>query len=131
MRHGRHRERGYVMISAIVLSVLYFALMALMLIETTHALREAQRFRARVMVSTLAENAVELAAADLVNRSGATVDAEDWQGKMTAEMRRADPGFEITAKGVTTGVSPQTADVRVQGRVKDKHVTVDYTYHSQ
>jgi len=127
----RKNERGYVLISAIVLSVLYFALMGLMLVDTMRALREAQRFRARVIASTVAENAVELAAVDIVNRGGATVDAEDWQGKMNAEMTHGGTGFEITAKAVTKGVAPVSADVRVQGRVQGNNVTIDYTYHSQ
>jgi len=53
---GRTTEqRGYVLISAIALAILYFGLMELMLIDSARALRESQRFRARVMAATLAD----------------------------------------------------------------------------
>src|SRR5204863_3948307 len=67
---GRTTERGYVLISAIVLAILYFALMELMLIDSSRAVREAQRFRARIVATTLAESAAELAALQLVTASG-------------------------------------------------------------
>ena len=60
------RERGYVLIAAIALAILYFALMELMLIDSSRALREAQRFRSKVIATTLAESAAELSAASMV-----------------------------------------------------------------
>jgi hypothetical protein len=128
---GRRGQRGYVLISAIVLAILYFALMELMLIESSRALGEAQRFRSRLVAQTLAESAAELAAVRIVDRGGASVDAEDEQGKMTGRLTRTNTGFEITGKGTTTGVQPVTATVRVQGRINGNRVTIDYTYHSQ
>lgn len=74
-------ERGYVLISAIALAVLYFGLMELMMIDSSRALREAQRFRARVVASALAENAAELAAANMITQPGSTTTAQDDQGK--------------------------------------------------
>src|SRR5438094_727313 len=73
-------QRGYVLISAIALAVLYFALMELMLIDSSRALREAQRFRARVVASALAENAAELAAANMITSPGKTKNAQDDKG---------------------------------------------------
>jgi len=135
-RTRRRSERGYVLITAIVLAVLYFALMELMLIESSRSLREAQRFRSRIVAQVLAENAAELAAVQIADRAGTNVDAEDWQGKMKGEQKRSDTAFEITGSGTTTGVAPVTATVRVQGRfVKDAsnqlRLVVDYTFHSQ
>src|SRR5258708_13978010 len=65
-------QRRYVLITAIALAVLYFGLMELMLIDSSRALREAQRFRSRVVASALAESAAELAAAQMGTRPGAT-----------------------------------------------------------
>ena len=129
---GRTTERGYVLISAIALAILYFALMELMLIDSSRALREAQRFRARVQAATLAESAAELAAANLVNQTTANTSAEDDQGKMTGTLTRNGNDFMITGQSETTGVPPQKANVRVQGRVQPNGtITIDYTFHSQ
>jgi ABC-type Na+ efflux pump permease subunit len=130
-RRRKRSERGYVLITAIVLAVLYFALMELMLIESSRSLREAQRFRSRIVAQVLAENAAELAAVQIAERAGTSVDAEDWQGKMKGEQKRSDTAFEITGNGTTTGVAPVTATVRVQGRFVSGRLVVDYTFHSQ
>ena len=47
-------EKGYVLISAIALAILYFGLMELMLIDSSRALVEAQRLRSRIVASALA-----------------------------------------------------------------------------
>ena len=120
-----------------MLAVLYFALMELMLIDSSRALREAQRFRARIVATTLAESAAELAAAQLVTQPSANVNASDDQGTMTATMNRgaatppnAQIPFTIDAKAESTGVPPQKATVTVQGRIQGTKVSVDYTYHT-
>ena len=127
----RTTERGYVLISAIALAILYFGLMQLMLIDSSRALREAQRFRARIVASTLAENAAELAATNMINSPGATTTAQDEQGKMMGGITVSGSDFVIDAQGDATGVVPQTATVRVQGRIIGNHIAIDYTYHSQ
>jgi len=124
-------ERGYVLISAIALAILYFGLMELMLIDSSRALREAQRFRGRVVASALAESAAELAAAQMVSRPGATATARDEQGQMTATLNTSGNTFEIIGEGTTTGVVPMKASVRVQGRIEGTHIAIDYTFHSQ
>src|SRR6266699_1606314 len=79
-------QRGYVLISAIALAILYFALMELMLIDSSRALREAQRFHQHVLAVTLAESAAELSAASMVTRNaGDTISADDEQGIMKAD----------------------------------------------
>jgi ABC-type Na+ efflux pump permease subunit len=130
--HDRTRsQRGYVLITAIVLAILYFALMELMLIDSSRALIEAQRFRSRLVAQTLAESAAELAAVHIVDRTGTDVNAEDEQGKMVGTLKRSDTTFDITGTGTTTGVQPMTATVRVQGKIVGTRLTIDFTYHSQ
>jgi Tfp pilus assembly protein PilX len=128
-------QRGYVLITAIVLAILYFALMELMLIDSSRSLQQAQRFRSRIVAQTLAESAAELAAVDLVDRYGTNVDAEDEQGRMTGKSTRTPTTFVLDGTGTTAGVMPVTATVRVQGAIvgsgKDAHVTIDYAFHSQ
>ena len=129
---GRTHERGYVLIAAIALAVLYFALMELMLIDSTRALREAQRFRSHVVAATLAESAAELSAASMVTRgAGDSISADDEQGSMKANCKVAGTAFDIDAEANTNGVMPMKATVRVQGRIVGQKVMVDYTYHSQ
>jgi Tfp pilus assembly protein PilX len=129
---GRTTEqRGYVLISAIALAILYFGLMELMLIDSARALRESQRFRARVMAATLAESAAELAAAQMVNGTSNAANAQDDQGKMNGALNRTGNDFELNGEGVTSGVPPVRATVRVQGRIEGSRVMIDYTFHSQ
>jgi hypothetical protein len=53
---ARTAERGFVLGMAMVIAVLYFLLMELLLIDSSRALGEAQRFRSRVVAAALAEN---------------------------------------------------------------------------
>lgn len=130
--HARTRERGYVLIAAIALAILYFALMELMLMDSSRALREAQRFRSHVIAATLAESAAELSAASMVTRNaGDNINADDEQGSMKANCKVAGTAFDIDAEANTSGVMPMKATVRVQGRIIGQRVMVDYTYHSQ
>lgn len=129
---ARTRERGYVLIAAITIAILYFALMELMLIDSSRALREAQRFRSKVVAATLAESAAELAAASMVTRNaGDTINADDEQGSMKATCKVNGQAFIIEAEAETSGVPPVKSSVRVQGRIIGQRVMIDYTFHSQ
>ena len=129
---GRTTEqRGYVLISAIALAILYFGLMELMLIDSSRAMRESQRFRGRVMAAALAESAAELAAAQMVNGTSNVANAQDDQGKMNGALNRSGNEFELNGEGLTSGVPPVRATVRVQGRIEGSRVMIDYTFHSQ
>ena len=130
-RTRKRSQRGYVLVSAIALAILYFALMQLMLIDSSHALQEANRFRARIVASALAENAAELAAANMINQPRGTASYQDEQGKMVGSIEVNGSDFEINAEGDATGVVPVKATVHVQGRIQGTHIAVDYTYHSQ
>lgn len=132
-RARTNSQRGYILIAAIALAVMYFALMQLMLIDSSRALREAQRFRSRIVSSTLAESAAELTSAGMVTSLASnSASAKDEQGSMDGELHFAGAGaFEIIGNATTAGVQPVKATVRVQGRVEGSKVLIDYTFHSQ
>ena len=130
------RQRGYVLIAAIALAILYFGLMELMLIDSQRALREAQRFRARIIATTLAENAADLAAAQLCTSYKVTVDYANADGTMTGTMERVATGdkkstFTIDVAGASTGVPPTTVKVKLDGEINDSKVDIKYAAHSQ
>jgi hypothetical protein len=120
-----------VLIAALVLALLYFALMELLMIDTSRALAEARRFRSRVIAANLAENGAELAALNIVTRTGNTVDRQDEWGSIGGRMTRSGDTFEIIGTGDVTGTDPQSARVSVQGRVEAGTIRIDYTMHGQ
>ena len=125
------RERGYALISAIALAILYFAVMQLIMIDTSRVLHEAQRFRSKVIAAALAENGAELAASQMLLNSTHNADATDGDGKMKGSLQRSGNEFTISAEGTSFGVEPRTATVRLQGRTTGTKITVDYAFHSQ
>ena len=128
----RTSERGFVLAAAIILAVLYLGLIELLLIDGSRALQEAQRFRSRIIALTLAENGAELAAAQLVGNSNASVMVETSDGTITGTLLKTGENFELVGDATTKGVARQRAHVRVQGRVVDgTRVVIDYTAHSQ
>jgi Tfp pilus assembly protein PilX len=128
---ARTRERGYALISVIALAVLFFAVMQLIMIDSNRVLREAQRFRSKVISSTLAENAAELAASQMATTMVRNITANDADGKMKGSLHRGVSDFELTGEGTSHGVEPRTATVRIQGRIDGPKIMVDYTFHSQ
>lgn len=130
---ARTTERGFALIAALALAVLYFGLMELLLVDSSRELAEARRFRARVVAGVLAENAVELASLQMVGSSGRTVEEEDRQGTMSGRYTRGAGGsFELFGEGETSGVLRQSARVSLQGRVgSDGTVKIDYAVHGQ
>jgi hypothetical protein len=133
-RARTNSQRGFVLIMALVLSFLYFALMSLILLDSTRALHEANRFRARIVASTLAENGAELAAQNITSLLSRPVpEDKDWQGTFSAEreMTPVSGEFVINAHGTAIGVLTQKAFVRLQGRVVGNVVKIDYAMHTQ
>ena len=114
-----------------MLAVLYFGLMQLLLIDSSRALNEAQRFRARVVAGTLAESGAELAAEQLVSRPGAVVSSSDSQGNMTGRMKSVNGEFEIEAQGTSIGTMTQNATVSIKGRVQGSNISIDSCEHTQ
>ena len=128
---ARTRERGYALISAIALAILYFAVMQLIMIDSNRVLHEAQRFRSKVIAAALAENGAELAASQMVVTYVRNANATDADGKMKGSLQRSANDFVITAEGTSYGVESRTATVRLQGRMQGMKVIVDYAAHSQ
>ena len=127
---SRKHQRGFVLVTALTLSILYFALMELLLIDSSRALGEAQRFKSHVMAQALAESGAELAAFQIVTKSGATVDAKDFQGAMHGVLKRNSNSFTLEGVGATTGVMPHESKVRVEGRISDDgSLKIDFTVH--
>lgn len=132
----RSSQRGFALILALVLAVLYFGLIELLLLDSARELGEARRLRARIMAETLAENAAELVAVQIVTKTAADDQAEDWQGSMQGSMRRsgepnspAGASFDIEGVGVTSGITVSKARVRIRGRVVSRDVRIQYTQH--
>lgn len=134
-RERTEREQGWVLLSVLVISTLYFALISLVLWESTMRYRAAQRFRARVVAQALAESAAELAARRLVSGSSSSIDEEIDQGTMIGKATvtgNAEEGtFHIEASGESAGVRSAAASVEVWGRLRDGRVIIDRTSHSQ
>ncbi len=129
---SRTRERGFVLAAALVLAILYFALMELLLIDSSRALNEAQRFRARVVSATLAENGAELAALQIINSGGNNVTSSDFQGTMHGTLRRTGNNFELEGTGRSAGVTTLSSTVTIQGRIEpDGTIKIDYAIHGQ
>lgn len=134
-RRRQDGERGFVLISVLVISTLYFALILLILWESTLRYRGAQAFRARVIAQTLAENAVELAAGGLTTGASGDVDEEISDGLMHAEVEVTGPSddleFHINAEGRSAGVQSTASSVEVWGRVRNGQILIERTKHSQ
>jgi hypothetical protein len=130
-------ERGFALLSAIVIAVLFFVLIQLLLVEATSASRQAVRFGARITSQVLAENAAELAALQMVRLGpmglqeqldGASIQAT-WQ--RFPEQNAGEVPYLIRASASVEGVQPVEARVEVYGRLGATWITVDRTEHSQ
>lgn len=125
-------ERGFVLIAVLILAILYLGLMELMLSESSEVLRQASRFRSRIVAQSLAEDGVELAARGIVARASVKARWENDDGTVEAEMKRTgDEFFEISSRAVTSGVQSSTATVQVSGHVVGTAIIIDRTIHSQ
>ena len=132
-------QRGYALVWAIGIALLFFMLVQLVLIDSARELAEARRFRARIYAATLAENGAELAAVRMSDRLSANVSAEDWQGKITGKMSRFESvdennirtiKFQIFGEGDAKGTDRASAQVEVNGRIVGTELHIDYTYHT-
>lgn len=119
------------LVAALVLAVLYFALMELMMMDASRSLSEAQRFRARIVADTLAENGAELAAAQMIVKPGGVASYQDDQGLMKGTYNRSGNDYVLTGEGRAEGIVTQRSRVRVQGRIDGTRVIIDYSEHMQ
>lgn len=138
---ARTSERGFALALALIVAVLYFGLIELLLMDASHELAQARRFRARVVALTLAENGAELAALHLASPTAAASSPApyiDWQGEArgTVSKNGAAPTdgtieFKLNGTGDATGVVEVHATVYVQGRIQGRDIAIDWTNHSQ
>ncbi len=130
-------ERGFVLGAALLLAVLYFALMELLLLDSTLQLQQADRFRAHVQAAALAETGAELAAANMVTSGGAEVKSKDEQGSFEGRyVRNGCCQFLLDGEATTNGVPAATAWVRLKGSFStaadgSTRVAIDWSTHSQ
>jgi hypothetical protein len=130
-RARTNSERGFALIAAIGLAILYIALIELLLIDSSRELAEARRFRAKIVAATLAENGAELAAAAMLTRVSANVNATDAQGTMTGNLRKpSDEKFEIIGTGSTAGIVQTTSRVELHGTIVGKKVSIEFAVHN-
>ena len=123
-------QRGFALLSALVLAALYFALMQLLLVDASRGLAEARRFRAKVVAESLAESAAEIAAADICNRYARNAATTSVHGTMQGSMSRQGVSFRIEGSGTAAGPSKATASVTLYGRVEGTKVSIDYAMHT-
>src|SRR4051812_44422456 len=99
-RAGRNSERGFALIIALVLAVLYFAFIELLMIDASRELSEARHFRGHIIALTLAENGAELAAAQMMSVPAANVaPVTDWQGTTSGQLKKSGEQFELFGVG--------------------------------
>jgi hypothetical protein len=130
-RAGTGTERGFVLGAALIIALLYFALMELLLMDSARALKEAQRYRSQVIADTLAESAAELAAVQMIDKPGGPVKAADGQGTMDGSVKRSGNSFELNGAAVTAGVPSMSANVTITGSINNgTTVEIDYATHT-
>lgn len=114
-------ERGFALVSALVLAFLFFALIGLILIESTLSLRIAHQYRAKIVANNLAESAVQLALQELAIDEDGELEVDTAEGKISTTCRltpSASQGgydFEIAAVGVSAGVTRSRSRIIARG----------------
>ena len=121
-----------------MIAFLFFSLVAVIFMESTMALKSAHHFRAHLVAENLADSGAELAAASMRLRRSSTVSTKTDDGTIsgTYELHAtADPDlstFIITGVGVSSGVDPIEATVKVYGTMSASgSIHVESTFHSQ
>jgi hypothetical protein len=83
--------------SVLIIAILFFAMMTLLLIESSEMSRRADRYRSRVIAQVLAENAVELAAQKMITTPATVRKYEDEQGTIRGEYKASPSGHFISS----------------------------------
>lgn len=119
-------EKGFVLVSALVISLLFIGLIEMVLIDSSSRMRTAQRFRARTVAEILAENGAELAAQNMVNAASASGEAELAEGELSGELARMGETFILRGTGVSSGVHSATVAIEIRGRIgEDGTILID------
>jgi Tfp pilus assembly protein PilX len=128
----RPNERGFALVMAMVLAVLYFGLIQLLLADSSRELAAARRFRARIVAQTLAENAAEGVAAYMVNNPKPSYDEENEQGTMSGRLQKPAGKFIIRGEGESLGLEKTKASVTLHGSIDASgKINIDFALHSQ
>lgn len=123
-------QRGFVLVSALGIAVLYLGLIEMLWYDAGQRVREAQRFRSRVEAQILAENAADLAAQNLVSAQSSDIEATLPEGSMSASMKRfPDETFLIEATGKGSRLMKYEARVTIHGRINDTEIEIVRTEH--
>jgi Tfp pilus assembly protein PilX len=131
-RARTERERGFILMSVLIIAILFFAMMTLLLIESSEMSRRADRYRSRVIAQVLAENAVELAAQKMITTSASVRRYEDEQGTIRGEYKASPSGqFNLIGTSESKGLFPVKATVKIQGHLDGSNPRIDFTFHSQ
>lgn len=125
-----HGQRGFVLVSVLLLALLYFGLMELMLADAASKLREAHRFRSRIVANILAENAVELAAARMLDHGSSEAEGKTPEGTMSGIYQRLENDhYVLQGEGRTSGIISTTRRVEIHGRIIEKSIRIDASRH--
>ena len=118
-------ERGFALITALLLAILFLGMIELALADATAAQREARRFRERISSQILADNAIELAAAGMVAKeSNGSVARETDAGTMKGSFKVLPGGrFELAGDGLSAGLEVR-ATVVLEGRVIGNRIVI-------
>jgi hypothetical protein len=124
-RPGR-AERGFALVSALLIALLFFGLIELTLRDTSAGVRAAHRHRQRIASEILADNAVELAAAGMVSGMPRTAAHANRDGTMNGAFQPL-PGyrFELTGEGTSGGSSGVTTRVVLRGRIQGNAIAIE------
>lgn len=129
---ARRRQKGFVLISVLLIAILFFGLIELLMTESSEKMRESSRFRARIVSNILAENGAELAAAQMTDLSFNSDSLETDQGSMNGTYRRiGQDQFVIEASGTTSGVIQSRGIVTITGTIDGSSVRIDQTRHER
>jgi hypothetical protein len=135
---SKQDERGFAIVSALVLAFLFFSLVGLILLESAAAAQQASRFRSRAVADALAESAAEIGVMRMLTSGGSSMTMTVEGGEMAAEWevkQTSDPNvrrFILAAQGKTKGVPPVEREVQLAGRIfYGNQVTIDRTLHGR
>lgn len=118
-------ERGFALITALLLAILFLGIIELALADATASQREARRFRERISSQILADNAIELAAAGMLTKqSNSSIERETEAGRMKGSFKILPSGrFELAGEGVSAGLEVR-ATVVLEGRVIGNRIVI-------
>lgn len=118
-------DRGFALVAALLLAILFLSLMELTLRDTSESIRRAHTFRARLAAEILADNAAELAAAGMVGSSSNQVERELAGGRLAGSFDRGpEDSFTILGEGISTGTVSVTARVELRGTIVEGRVRI-------